>query len=50
MTEKEVWLILFQAILSDEANWTLAADAGIYADKALLEYKARWGDEAQDES
>ena len=47
MKDHEVWLILFQALLSTTPSPEHAADL---ADKALREYEIRCGDEAQDES
>ena len=43
MTEKEVWLILYQAMLS--STDCDVSDAADLADKALREYEIRWGEE-----
>ena len=39
MSEKEIWLLLYSAILSDGRN-----NAADYADIALQEYKDRYPD------
>ena len=40
--DKDVWLILYQALLSTTPSPEHAADL---ADKALREYEIRWGEE-----
>lgn len=39
MTDKEIWLILYHAILSSPIPIGVAAEQ---ADEALVEYKKRW--------
>ena len=43
MSDKDVWLLLYQAILSD-ADISIE-NAGNLADLALAEYKKRWADD-----
>jgi hypothetical protein len=53
MSDKEVWLILFQSLLSREPTdesfkdsaTTQIDDAAALADYALGEWESRWGDE-----
>lgn len=41
MSDSEIWLILYQAILS---TGQFPHVAGEFADSALIEYKRRWAD------
>lgn len=44
MADHEVWLVLYQALLSSECGGVyMAAEA---ADEALIQYKERWGSDA----
>ena len=46
MEEADIWLILYQAALTDPES--SAESAALFADAALIQYKKRWGDDESD--